>query len=556
MASTSSSSLGESLTPSMNAATAASTNTNSTSTDTSRSNALVSTGVMVVDESPGSQNAPTSSSDKKTTKLSTSEQKDLNSSSRASVGIEMEDETSTTTTTTTANSVYIPVNAIETNDNNSQASHLDEDEGDVDDDEIVTEEVCSATTIETDAKNKTSSVGDVSGGSISHNDEEMHDFSSSSASSGASSSSRNLIRKFSGRKTSRGSTASNNNNIDVSVLDESEAKLMQTLGPHIPIISSGGGSRKREHNRRKCSDPMSVKKLPRLRESDEEDDEYDFDFFDEDGEDFDEDFEIGRGFGYFDLSNTTARNRRKTRSSTRSSGSTGGIISTKRLNELMAVSGAFGPHGVGMEGTNDELSIPGSPMEVNDFGMKDLSEEKDRVIIINSSDGEFETCITETKSECNVKWKNHEAHILSAFEALLESETFCDVTLVCDIEEETKDDEGLEEDDAEKRVPEGRMKDDSSSGGVRKLKAHKIILSACSDYFQRIFADSPCKHSVIVLKDFQAWEIQALLDFMYRGEVDVSLERLDILVKSAESLQVRILLLGFRLLRKKPLFTL
>ena len=32
------------------------------------------------------------------------------------------------------------------------------------------------------------------------------------------------------------------------------------------------------------------------------------------------------------------------------------------------------------------------------------------------------------------------------------------------------------------------------------LRAHRVVLSACSPYFQKIFVDNPGKHPVIVLK--------------------------------------------------------
>ncbi|BES87827.1 helix-turn-helix, Psq domain [Nesidiocoris tenuis] len=106
----------------------------------------------------------------------------------------------------------------------------------------------------------------------------------------------------------------------------------------------------------------------------------------------------------------------------------------------------------------------------------------------------------------SLRWNNHQSHLLTAFDSLLQNETLVDVTLVC--EEST-------------------------------FKAHKVVLSACSPYFQRIFSETPCKHPVIVLKDLRGWEVQAIVDFMYRGEISVGQEQLSSLIKAAESLQVR-----------------
>ncbi|KAK6629928.1 hypothetical protein RUM43_003749 [Polyplax serrata] len=106
----------------------------------------------------------------------------------------------------------------------------------------------------------------------------------------------------------------------------------------------------------------------------------------------------------------------------------------------------------------------------------------------------------------SLRWNNHQNHILNAFDTLLQSETLVDVTLVC---EETS------------------------------VRAHKVVLSACSPYFQRIFSENPCKHPIIVLKDLRGWEVQAIVDFMYKGEISVVHDQLQNLIKAAESLQVR-----------------
>lgn len=106
----------------------------------------------------------------------------------------------------------------------------------------------------------------------------------------------------------------------------------------------------------------------------------------------------------------------------------------------------------------------------------------------------------------SLRWNNHQNHILRAFDALLQTKTLVDVTLVC---------------------------------AETSIHAHKIVLSACSPFFQRVFAETPCKHPVIVLKDFQGWVVQAIVDFMYRGEISVPQERLKTLIQAGESLQVR-----------------
>ena len=66
----------------------------------------------------------------------------------------------------------------------------------------------------------------------------------------------------------------------------------------------------------------------------------------------------------------------------------------------------------------------------------------------------------------------------------------------------------------------------------------KSIFSS-SPYFQKIFTDNPCKHPIIVLKDVRGWEVQCIVDFMYKGETSVPESQLTSLIKAAESLKVR-----------------
>lgn len=106
----------------------------------------------------------------------------------------------------------------------------------------------------------------------------------------------------------------------------------------------------------------------------------------------------------------------------------------------------------------------------------------------------------------SLRWNNHQNHILRAFDALLQTKALVDVTLVC---------------------------------AETSIRAHKMVLSACSPFFARVFAETPCKHPVIVLKDFRGWVVQAIVDFMYRGEISVPQERLQTLIQAGESLQVR-----------------
>ena len=53
-----------------------------------------------------------------------------------------------------------------------------------------------------------------------------------------------------------------------------------------------------------------------------------------------------------------------------------------------------------------------------------------------------------------------------------------------------------------------------------KVRAHKVILAACSPFFRRILAhNADRKNPLLYLKGIQKRELQAILNFMYHGEV-------------------------------------
>lgn len=107
-----------------------------------------------------------------------------------------------------------------------------------------------------------------------------------------------------------------------------------------------------------------------------------------------------------------------------------------------------------------------------------------------------------------LRWNNHQNNLLGVFSQLLQEESLVDVTLACS--------------------EEGRL-----------IRAHKVVLSACSAYFKALFVDHPTRHPIVVLKDVQFSELRDLVEFMYRGEVNVDHRQLSTLLKTAESLKVK-----------------
>ncbi|RZF39312.1 hypothetical protein LSTR_LSTR007712 [Laodelphax striatellus] len=93
-----------------------------------------------------------------------------------------------------------------------------------------------------------------------------------------------------------------------------------------------------------------------------------------------------------------------------------------------------------------------------------------------------------------LRWNNHRSNLLTVFDQLLQNEAFTDVTLTCE--------------------------------GGTSVKCHKMVLAACS-------------HPVVVLKDVRYSEMKAILEYMYRGEVNVAQDQLGALLKVAEALKIK-----------------
>ncbi|RZF38917.1 hypothetical protein LSTR_LSTR005164 [Laodelphax striatellus] len=105
-----------------------------------------------------------------------------------------------------------------------------------------------------------------------------------------------------------------------------------------------------------------------------------------------------------------------------------------------------------------------------------------------------------------LRWNNHQPNFISVFSNLLSSESLVDVTLAA----------------------EGKH-----------VQAHKVVLSACSSYFQSLFTVNPCQHPIVILKDIKYSDLKTMIDFMYYGEVNVSQEQLPAILKTAETLKVK-----------------
>lgn len=105
-----------------------------------------------------------------------------------------------------------------------------------------------------------------------------------------------------------------------------------------------------------------------------------------------------------------------------------------------------------------------------------------------------------------LQWNDFESNISKAFRHLREDKDFFDVTLVCD--------------------------DD-------QIQAHKVILSACSEFFQRILRRNKHEHPLLYLKDVKHSDLVSVLNFMYHGRVSVAQDELNSFLSVAEDLKVK-----------------
>lgn len=118
-----------------------------------------------------------------------------------------------------------------------------------------------------------------------------------------------------------------------------------------------------------------------------------------------------------------------------------------------------------------------------------------------------------TSNVCiNVKWQNFQVHLASEMSKLLHKESMVDVTL--------KTDDG------------------------ESFQAHRIVLSACSPFFQKIL--SPFDHDfqpiIISLPDVSSSDVKSILEFIYVGEIRLENVNITSVLKTAEDLKIEALI--------------
>ena len=106
----------------------------------------------------------------------------------------------------------------------------------------------------------------------------------------------------------------------------------------------------------------------------------------------------------------------------------------------------------------------------------------------------------------SLKWDNFVPNICCFFHDLREEKDFSDVTLAC---------------------------------GDQQVEAHKVILAASSPFFSSILKKNQHTHPLIYLKGIKFSILEALLKFIYQGEVTVHQDNLEAFFTAAEELKVK-----------------
>ena len=106
----------------------------------------------------------------------------------------------------------------------------------------------------------------------------------------------------------------------------------------------------------------------------------------------------------------------------------------------------------------------------------------------------------------NLKWNDFESNVSRSF-GLFRNESYLhDVTLVSD--------------------------------DLKQVQAHKLVLSACSEYFKSILQHTKQTQPLLCLDGISSTDLQNVLDYVYEGEVKIHQEDLDRFLNVAQRLKL------------------
>ena len=106
-----------------------------------------------------------------------------------------------------------------------------------------------------------------------------------------------------------------------------------------------------------------------------------------------------------------------------------------------------------------------------------------------------------------LKWGDFQKNLSTTIGFLRNNEDFADVTLVCE--------------------------------GGEEVKAHRVILAASSQVFQKLLISSKHAHPLIYMRGIKSDDLLAMLDFIYFGETNVDQDNLEEFLTIAKELNIK-----------------
>ena len=106
-----------------------------------------------------------------------------------------------------------------------------------------------------------------------------------------------------------------------------------------------------------------------------------------------------------------------------------------------------------------------------------------------------------------LKWNDFQHNTVSYLKELRIGTNFSDVTLVCE--------------------------------GNQQIKAHKIVLTACSPFFSSILNTNTHSHPMIYMRGVMAKHLGAIVDFIYHGEANIHEEDINEFLALANEFQLK-----------------
>jgi len=105
-----------------------------------------------------------------------------------------------------------------------------------------------------------------------------------------------------------------------------------------------------------------------------------------------------------------------------------------------------------------------------------------------------------------LRWNDFEKNLSEGLRGFRKANNFCDVTLACE---------------------------------DMQLQAHKVILSASSDFFKKILTSNTHQHPLLYLKGVRISDLEAIISYIYHGETNVALGELDTFLEVATELKIK-----------------